>query len=283
MKGDLHCHTKFSDGSESMEDVLALAGRIGLDYVALTDHDTTKSFSRSQLLGQRLGVRVIPGVEFSTWDTQRKRKVHILCYLPAKPDRLQSACIRMETTRKAAGNEMAKRVMKLYPITPESITKYSAGATVIYKQHIMRALLDCGYTDRIYGDLYRTLFDSKEGSCLVKNSYPDAYHIVELIHSAGGVAVIAHPGAYHSMELVEEMASKGILDGVEAYHPRNAEKDTAQLLEYARQYDLLVTGGSDFHGMYSGSDQNYIGKCTTDDDMIRRLLSLSKKIRQDVR
>ncbi|MFT3952581.1 MAG: PHP domain-containing protein [Oscillospiraceae bacterium] len=89
MKGDLHCHTTLSDGSMGIEEVIVQAKRTGIDVLALTDHDTISSSSRAQILGERYGVQVIPAAELSAWDKKRNAKVHILCYAPHKPDRLE--------------------------------------------------------------------------------------------------------------------------------------------------------------------------------------------------
>lgn len=283
MRGDLHCHTKLSDSSEGIEDVIALAKRIGLDFISLTDHDTMASFSRSKILAERYGINVIPGVEFSGYDEVRNRKVHILCYLPLKPDRLEGLCIRANESRKKAGNEMAKLVMKKFPITPESITKYSSSSNCIYKQHIMRALFDTGYTTGIYGPLFQELFNRQTGSCLVSYRYPDVYEVLDAIHQAGGVAVMAHPSAYQSMELLKELAEKGLLDGVEVYHPRNSDEDTAESLRIAEEHGLLATGGSDFHGMYSSSDQSYVGSRTVGKDVLDQLFKISAKYKETIK
>jgi predicted metal-dependent phosphoesterase TrpH len=280
VKGDLHCHTKLSDGSEGIEDVIALAKRIGLDFISLTDHDTMASFSRSKILAERYGINVIPGVEFSGYDEVRNRKVHILCYLPLKPDRLEGLCIRANESRKKAGNEMAKLVMKKYPITPESITKYSSSSNCIYKQHIMRALFDAGYTTSIYGDLFYELFNRKTGSCLVSYRYPDVYEVLGAIHEAGGIAVLAHPTVYQSADLMHELVEKNLLDGIEVYHPRNSEEDSKEALALAETHGLLVTGGSDFHGMYSSTDQSYLGSRCVHKDALDQLFKISAKYKE---
>ena len=78
MVGDLHCHTKLSDGSLGIEDIIVQAKRTGIEFISITDHDTMSSLSRSKILGERYGVRVLPGVELSAWDKSRGRKLHIL-------------------------------------------------------------------------------------------------------------------------------------------------------------------------------------------------------------
>src|SRR5574344_1593322 len=100
MVGDLHCHTKLSDGSLGIEDIIIQAKRTGVDFISITDHDTLSSSSRATVLGERYGVHVIPGVELSAWDKTRNSKVHILCYLPHKPDRLEGLCLKSCAIRK---------------------------------------------------------------------------------------------------------------------------------------------------------------------------------------
>ena len=116
MKGDLHCHSKLSDGSQGIEDIIAMSKRMGLDFVAITDHDTMSSHSRSKIVGERYGVQVIPAVEFSAYDYHRNRRAHILCYLPLKPDRLEGMCVRICDARKKSGNEIVKSAGAVVPL-----------------------------------------------------------------------------------------------------------------------------------------------------------------------
>ena len=103
MTGDLHCHTTLSDGSLGIEEVIVQAKRMGLGFLAITDHDTLSSSNRAQILGERYGVKVIPAVELSAWDKKRNSKVHILCYAPQKPDRLEGLCLKSCQIRKGDG------------------------------------------------------------------------------------------------------------------------------------------------------------------------------------
>ena len=276
MVGDLHCHTKLSDGSLGIEDIVVQAKRTGIDFISITDHDTMASFSRAAVLGERYGVRMLPGVELSAWDKQRGRKVHILCYAPQKPDRLEGLCIKCCEIRKQCAKEMVEKVMKLYPITPESVMKYATGSKSIFKQHILHALIDYGYTTEFYGELNDELFNMKTGTCLVEREYPDVNFVLDLIHSSRGIAVMAHPVLYDSFELMDELAAKGKLDGVEAYHYTADENARKQILETASKYDLIVTGGSDFHGLYN-AQPTHIGSEITDKENIDRIYKLIKQ------
>ncbi|MBP1560612.1 MAG: PHP domain-containing protein [Oscillospiraceae bacterium] len=276
MIGDLHCHTKLSDGSLGIEDIIVQAKRTGIDFISITDHDTMSSISRAKILGERYGIQILPGVELSAWDKSRGRKVHILCYAPQKPDRLEGVCKKACEIRKACAKEMVENVMKIYPITAESVMKYATGSKSIFKQHIMHALIDYGYTTEFYGQLSDELFDLKTGSCIVEREYPDVNFVLDLIHSAHGVAVMAHPVFYDSLELLEELAAKGKIDGAEVYHYSANEEQKKQMLEIAEKYGLIVTGGSDFHGLYNAYP-THIGSNTTDKQNIDRIIKLAHK------
>lgn len=276
MIGDLHCHTTLSDGSLGIEDIIVQAKKTGVDFISITDHDTMSSISRAKVLGERYGIQTIPGVELSAWDKKRNRKVHILCYAPQKPDRLEGLCIKSCDIRRKCAAEMVDNVMKLYPITVESVMKHATGSKSIFKQHIMHALLEYGYTTHFYGRLNNKLFNLKSGTCVVEREYPDVNFVLDLIHSSKGVAVMAHPMKYDSVELLEELAQNGKIDGVEAYHYSADEKQQEELVKLAEKYGLIVTGGSDFHGLYN-ERPTHIGNYYTSKDNIDRIIKLANK------
>lgn len=272
---DLHCHTKISDGSMGIEELIAIAKRRGLSAISVTDHDTTAAATRAVIIGRRQEVRVIHGVEFSTIDKARGNVAHLLCYLCDTPDRLEGLCRRTGESRRQAAMAMVRKVMRYYPITPELIVKCATGSTNIYKQHIMHALMDAGYADSIYGELYQKLFSPETGSALVEPEYPDVKEVLELIHSAGGIAVLAHPVPYRNEELLEELTGLG-LDGVEVWHPDQSETDSARLAAFAAEHGLLTTGGSDFHGMYTPAARP-LGSTAAPDECVEALLAFKDK------
>ena len=273
---DLHCNTTMSDGSLGIEDVILQAKRMNIDFLSITDHDTLSSFSRAKILGERYGVKMIQGVEMSAWDKERNRKVHIICYAPKKPDRLEGLCLKSCEIRKSCSKEMIEKVMQLYPITPESVLKHCTGSKSIYKSHIMRALIEYGYALEFYGELDKKLFSVDSGICLVEREYPDVRFVLELIHSARGVAVMAHPALYDSMELLAELAEEKKLDGVEVYHYSADDNQKKEMLDIAEKYDLIVTGGSDFHGLYNAVP-THLGSNTTSKENLDRIIKLSNK------
>lgn len=276
MKIDLHCHTTLSDGSLGIEDVIAQAKKTGIDVLSITDHDTLSSYSRAAVLAERYGVRVIQGVEMSAWDKERNQKVHILCYAPKKPDRLEGLCLKCCEIRKACSKEMIAKVMERFPISEESVLKHATGSKSIFKSHIMRALIEYGYALEFYGALNDELFNLENGSCLVEREYPDVKFVLELIRSARGVSVMAHPAQYNNIELLEELAAEGKIDGVEIGHYTTDSESEKKLREIAEKYDLIVTGGSDFHGLYNAKP-SHIGSFTTSKDNFDKIIRLSNK------
>lgn len=274
---DLHCHTKLSDGSLGIEDIIEQAKRTNIDWLSITDHDTMASFSRSDILGERAGVKILHGVELSAWDKVRNSKVHILCYAPTKPDRLEGLCLKSCEIRKACSKEMIEKVMEKFPIPIEGILKHTTSSKSIFKQHIMRALFDYGYALELYGELDKELFNPQTGSCYVEREYPDVNFVIDLIHTAKGVAVMAHPAQYDNIELLEELAKNGKIDGVEIGHYSADESYRKELSSIADRYELIRTGGSDFHGLYN-SVPTHLGSESTSKEDLDRILKLSAKM-----
>ncbi len=260
LAADLHCHTKLSDGSVGIDDLVLLAQKAKLPVIAVTDHETCAGATRAAVFGSRHGVEVLLGAEISTIDGKRGRKAHILCYGCSNPNRLEGLLKKTGESRKKAANLMLKKVMRLYPISPEMVAHRAQGSTNIYKQHIMHALMDAGYTDSLFGDMFHHLFDPQTGVAYAPVEYPEVREVIGMIHDAGGVAVLAHPAVYDSYDLLSELVEYG-LDGVEVWHPRNREGDEERLSAFAKQHQLLTTGGSDFHGMYT-LHPHPIGTCT---------------------
>lgn len=279
MKADLHCHTKLSDGTLGIDDIIILAKNSGVTTLAITDHDCLAGTVRGVMIGERHGVTVIPGVEFSATDKKRGAKAHILCYLPDKPERLEGLCKSNSEKRKRASRIMIAKATAKFPITPELIMKCATGSTNIYKQHIMQALMECGYTTEIFGELFNMLFSKQSRMNISMDAvYPEPAEIIEAIHEAGGIAVLAHPGFYDNFELLQELIPLG-LDGVEVWHPQNTPEQQELLKKVAKEHDLLMTGGSDFHGGYNFRPVR-LGDYGPDENSVAQLLSYKAKKRR---
>ena len=276
MAADLHCHTKLSDGSVGIEDLIVIAQKSGIDTIAITDHDCLAGTVRGQVIGKRYGVNVIPGVELSAFDFEAGKKVHILSYLADAPNRLESVCKRTSVARKRAGQIMMLKVASRFPITSDFIINHASGSTNLYKQHIMHALMDACYTDKIFGDLYYALFDeSSETNILAPTKYPSVEEVINEIHGAGGIAVLAHPVKFNNFDEIEKYVDMG-LDGVEVWHPSADEETVGRLTEFCKKKKLLMTGGSDFHGIY-GNKTVTLGTCSTPQEQLDKLMGYKAK------
>lgn len=265
---DLHCHSKISDGSMGIEELLAMAKRRGLAAISVTDHDAVAGSTRACIIGKRLGLEVIHGVEMSAYDYERKRKVHILGYMCDSPDRLEGMCLRINNSRRTAAKNMMTKVLRYYPIVPETIARHAAGSTNVFKQHIMHALMEAGYADAIYGDVFHKLFSANGGCAYIPIEYPDVREVIDLVRSAGGLAVLAHPYIYDSVDLMHELTDAGLLDGIEVWHPSNDEERISVLKNFAQTHNLLMTGGTDFHGLYTDPARP-LGSCGAPENTVQ--------------
>ncbi len=277
MSGDLHCHTKLSDGTLGLEEIIALAAKKGIETIAITDHDCLAGTVRAKIIGERNGIKVIPGVELSAIDSRTGKNVHILAYLFDSPDRIEGLCHQNATSRKRAGQYMMLKAAKRYPITPELVIKCAQGSTNLYKQHIMHAIMQCGFSMTVYGEVYDDLFNS-ENSIYVQPKFADVFDVLKAIKDAGGISVLAHPALYDNFDIIEDLVEAG-LNGVEVWHPTATKETEERLIAIAKKNKLLMTGGSDFHGMYNHGAWS-IGDYVTPKQQLSELLNYKTKIKR---
>ena len=174
---------------------------------------------------------------------------------------------------------MTLKAARKYPLTPELVIKCATGATAVFEEHIMHALVECGMTDKIHGELYDELFSPESTSNIItKAKYAEPSEVIDAIHEAGGIAILAHPGSNDSFELLEELIPLG-LDGVEVWHPDNTEEQQAKLLAIAKKNSLLTVGGTEFKGMYSKAPI-CVGDYSTPEVSLKALLSYKTKLKK---
>lgn len=279
MAGDLHSHTNFSDGSADIERLPVWAKRAGLTHLAVSDHDSLHSIRWAKAHPVVGGVTLLPAAELSCCDPANGRRVHILCYCPEETPALAAFCDGIARRRNETTHRSMAELEAMFPLfTREGALAWSARSGVTFKTHLMRELFDCGYADAVYGALYHKLFGIPGGLVLHEPEYEDVYSALQMMRAACGVAVLAHPSVYRSMALAQKLAEQGLIDGVEIEHPRNTPADKETLRALARQYGLIVTGGTDFHGMNSPHPLP-LGTCTTDDTNVARILALAAQRR----
>lgn len=276
MIGDLHTHTFISDGTSNHMRILELAKGVGVDCISITDHDYINCLDDIEPIAKQYGITLINGVELSSFDMIRKKRIHILCYLPKRIEYIKDICNSTTLNRREAGLEMACNVAKLYnAISVEDIQLKAANSKCIYKQHIMSVLMDAGYTNRIYGELFDELFNFSTGSCIVNCKQPDVYEVIEAVKNAGGICVMAHPFTYNSIDILNEFLDKKLLDGVEVWSSKSTLQQEEYLFNLTEKYGVIATGGSDFHGGF-GAKVSPIGSKVTPESSINAIFELSK-------
>ncbi len=274
MPADLHTHTTWSDGSTPAEKLPFLARAAGLGALAVSDHDSVESVRWAYAHPRLDGVALVPATELTAYDYARRRRVHILCYWPDDCAALAAHCRTMAGRRRAVALQTAKELEALYPQfqTQEALAE-AADSNTVYKAHLMRVLWKYGLADGLYNDTYHKLF--VPGGVLHDPEYETVETVLALVRACRGVAVLAHPSVYRSMELARELFAAGAVDGVEIEHPRNTPEDKAELYALAERYGLIVTGGSDYHGMNS-KVPHPVGAGVTQDEQTERIADLAR-------
>lgn len=265
---DLHVHTTASDGAYSLPEVARLARDAGLEIIGVTDHDNVSAIGAERLIN---GVEIIPGVELSAdWGA---REAHILGYYIDPRDR--ELCERLNALQEKRRERLAVILQKLndlkVDIDPQEILDMAAGGSV-GRLHVAERLIDKGYAGSLY-EAFRD-FLGPEGKAFVPKTRMSVHDAIGLIHAAGGAAALAHPGFIFAPDEIREFARWG-LDGIEAYYPRHSQSDITQALKLAEELDLVVTGGSDFHGRYMSDIAIGATRVTADD--VARLHERSKR------
>ncbi len=241
---DLHIHSTTSDGELGPSEVVRLARQLDLACIALTDHDTTDGVSEAQAAGQRLGVEVIAGVEINS--EGEHGDAHILGYfLDIGYTPLQDQLLAIRDARVGRARGMLKKLAELgLPLEWEAVMAFAGDAASIARPHVARALVQAGYVGSTQEAFDKYI--SNEGPAYVNRLRLEMREAIGLIREAGGVAVLAHAGESGLIHLVPSLVEAG-LDGVEVYYPDHTPEQQAELLALAARYNLVVTGGSDFH------------------------------------
>lgn len=249
---DLHAHTTASDGSLSPTELVRAAHALGLSAIAVTDHDTTDGLSEAGKAAQGLKITVIPGVELSVED--EGGRFHLLGYgINPHDEGLNTALITLRESRAARNELMAQRMAELgLPLTMDDV-RAEAGpdSQVIARPHFAQALLKRGLVTSVQDAFDRYLASGKP--LYLPKDVLTPRLAISYIHDAGGVAVMAHPGlvplAPDALAArIAALAAQDGMDGIEAYYSQHSQAQTARFLDLARQNQLIVTGGSDFHG-----------------------------------
>jgi predicted metal-dependent phosphoesterase TrpH len=241
---DLHLHTRHSDGTYSPEELVEAALRHGLCLIALTDHDTLEGCPAVAAAAAAAGIGFIPGTEITA--ELQGRELHILGYFidPRHPE-LSAELARAQRIRQNRVREMVARLnARAIPLHAETVFAL-ANCSAPGRPHVARALVEGGFCASLDDAFERFLRKDRPG--WVPKEKMSAVRAVELIHAAGGLAVMAHPALNHDDTLIGRLTRAG-LDGLECFHPKHSAGATEKYQAMARTLGLLITGGSDCHG-----------------------------------
>lgn len=248
MTADLHLHTNFSDGTYTPEELAEQAHRHGLGALALTDHDTMEGCERMAVACAERGIEFIPATELTA--EQDGIELHLLGYfLDSTNERLQHQLAKFQDVRQRRIQDITARLNHLgIPLQTETVFRL-ANCHAPGRPHVARALVQEGFCGSLDEAFERFLKKGKPAwAPKFKMSAAEA---IGLIHQAGGVAVLAHPGLSRADETIPALIRAGI-DGLECFHTKHSTSVTEHYLELCEQHNLVVTGGSDCHGMSKG-------------------------------
>ncbi len=247
---DLHTHSIYSDGTYTPRQLLEEARQRGLGAIALTDHNTVAGLPIFLEEAKQFSVEAVAGVEFST--EYQDKELHLLgLFLPPEHFGEISAMLAEGVRAKEASNrDLADALEKAgYPIDYEQMVKNTPNGQ-LNRAHFAAELTKRGYTPDIQ-TAFKTLLSPKNGLYHAPRR-PDVCRTIRFIHEMGGIAVIAHPfldlKEADAVRAFLELTVPAGLDGMEVYHPRHTPQQRRQAVALAREFGILCSGGSDFHG-----------------------------------
>jgi 3',5'-nucleoside bisphosphate phosphatase len=248
MFADLHLHTCFSDGTYTPEELASHARRHNLAAVALTDHDTVEGCARMAMACLQQGIEFIPGTELTA--EVDGIELHLLGYcVDPENSSLLTAMAQFQTVRQDRIREMVARLNQLnIPLAADSVFEI-ANCQSPGRPHVGRALVKAGFCTSLDEAFERFL--KKHRPAWVPKFKISALEAIELIHQAGGVAVMAHPGLSHSDDIIPQLVAGGI-NGLECYHSKHTAAACEHYVQLAQHFSLVITGGSDCHGLNKG-------------------------------
>jgi hypothetical protein len=242
------------------EKLVAQAASLGLEVLAITDHDTTEGVAEARAAGRSRGIKVVPGVEISA--ISGREELHLLGYFVGlRYPELQMILARSREARQERARKMLDRLASLgMPIEWETLVQISGGSPSVGRPHIAAALLKAGYVSS-YDEAF-SLWIGRGGPAYVERYKLTPEEAIQLVRRSGGLPVLSHPYIFSrsgetkvSLDLkrwLPRLREAGLV-GIEVYYPNYTRRVSRDLLALAVQHGLLPTGGSDFHGGVMGN------------------------------
>jgi 3',5'-nucleoside bisphosphate phosphatase len=240
-RADLHCHTTCSDGTLTPTEVVELAAEVGLQGLSITDHDTVAAYGEAMPVAEKLGIALVSGIELSA--LHEGASVHILGYafdLESRP--LLELCARCVEWRGERNRAILEKLREAgYPVEDEELPDQQ----VVGRPHIAQALVAKGLISTI-NEAFRELIG--DGCpCYVEGEHVGVEEAIDVIHAAGGLAVIAHPHLIRNQRIVDRLLQMPF-DGLEGRYGTMPPWKERRWVRMGEERGWIVTGGSDFHG-----------------------------------
>lgn len=258
---DLHVHSTASDGTLTPADVVKAAKDQELCAIALTDHDTVAGIPEALQAAKEYQITLIPGIEVTCH--AMGKEIHMLgFYLDYKDSLLLDRLESLRKNRASRNERMLEAFQKDgFPITMEKL-QHGNPDTVITRAHFARVLVEEGIVSSKDAAFQKYLGEGKK--YYIPRSEIKPADAIRYIVDAGGIPVLAHPYEYHLsnaqlVSLIKELKELG-LKGIEVYHSNNYQQQSSYLRELTHQFQLVATGGSDFHGANKPDIQLGIGR-----------------------
>ncbi|MDI6601771.1 MAG: PHP domain-containing protein [Thermoanaerobacteraceae bacterium] len=273
MKYDMHVHTIYSDGVLKPSQIINMAVSNKINGIAITDHDTTDGIEDAFNFKDKGDLDIIPGIELSA--TMEGNDIHILGYWIDY--RNINLLARLSEIKEVRIERIEKMVKNLYDIARIKIdideVLREGNYYTLGRPHIARVLVMHGYADSISDAFKRYL--NKNSQIYVEKYKLTPEEAVKIILDANGAPVLAHPGLIDNKELIPKIIEAGVY-GIEVYHPKHHPEDVNFAHEYAEMYNLVETGGSDFHS----PEDDIIGECTISNHNVIKLKEKIKSVRE---
>lgn len=272
MKADLHMHSIYSDGELTPKELIEVCHKKNLDVVALTDHDTLMGVSLMIKEGEKAGIRVIPGLELSTYS--KEEPIHILAYfkdLESIPKDFINYLTDMMKKRHDRLKEMTKRVNEIYHLNIDFSEIEKAHSYMLERPHLAYEISKQKKVS------IRDAFDKYIGNnskAYIPSSKITTEEGIRMIKNAGGVPVLAHPYEIKKNDPID-IISLGVI-GIEAYYGPIDSIQYKKYIDIANNMNLLMTGGSDFH-RENDSKHSPVGTALYSEIELEKLLSFLEK------
>ena len=271
-KADLHTHTSSSDGACDPSELLRLAKKKALSTLAITDHDTIEGFLKIRDEAAALPIELISGVEITT--RYKKKEIHLLayCFDPENEDLLHMLKCQRKARLKRMQLILHQLSKKGIQVDIDEVIAQARGKNV-GRPHLASVMIKKNYVSSVSEAFIRYLSTEKLGDIPV--DYIEVPECVEIVCSAGGITSLAHPVVIGSQDIIEKLLALNI-DGIECIHPSHNFDKQKTFIELAKMKNLLITGGSDFHG--TGRDYDpYFGIVTLSDKYLQSIKRMSQR------